>query len=172
VRGGRGPRAGSAQIHHQRRVDITGRQAILEAVMYMFVSDITGPNDLTDFATRFQLDLLGRLRQARIVAAPWFEDGPGAPPRPVTTLQGWADDNPTATINDAVGSLGWSALTRLFSPAFSGIVPPPITTPLFSCDMPNNFHVISAGTKTCSNNHLFSDNHNIQKCPLDSSALK
>ena len=129
--------------------------------MGMFVTSITGPASAEGFSAAFVEEVRPRLEQVATIGA--WQDLEGNP-----YIVGYTDENPERLINNALGGRGWQVQTLFLGPI--GNLPPPNVVTIH-CDMPFNRHVVSATPRVCGNGHDFSDDHQINNCPVCGSKL-
>ena len=137
--------------------------------MFLFLSDVYGPESMQHFAERFRGELLERFRELGMVASIWGEHGDDNR----YVIQGWGGEpkgtheafegrelNYRHVVEDVeriVALVGWRPVTRVFSPPhywfnwsiFPAPKPPGPSTAVTNCDMPNNPHPLSQGNRRC-----------------------
>jgi hypothetical protein len=138
--------------------------------MFLFLSEIDSPTNSEDF-TNDLMDLLERLRDKEIMAEGWMAYGDYK-----NIIQGWILDDAQLDEEGAIqiiqqtvaDSIGWTVSTRIFSVVDRAPFPGGPGSTRIVCHMPYNRHPIinQSNTKSCRNNHVFSNDHNITHCPV------
>lgn len=133
--------------------------------MNIFIGQVKGPESVNSFATGFYEIVQPYLLDRNITAAAFVD------PDERYFMQGYLPDD-TAYYDLVYGIeqlTNWKTLfTRLSS--IAGL--PSAKARSLYCEMPHNKpHPISGSYKTCSQNHLIANNHEVANCPICGNGL-